>query len=110
MPQPPGVRVGANQYGKAEVRVVRITRDTPRHEIDDLSVSSQLRGARLDESFYAGDNALVVATDTQKNTIYAFARTHGIGSPEQFLLRLGEHFTSEFDWIEGGVWQAERYS
>lgn len=34
--------LGPNQYGKAEVRVVRITRDTPRHEIEDLSVSSHL--------------------------------------------------------------------
>ena len=40
----PGVVLGSNQYGKAEVRLVRITRDTARHEIEDLNVSSQLRG------------------------------------------------------------------
>jgi urate oxidase len=51
----------------------------------------------------------VVATDTQKNTIYAFARD-GVGSPEAFLLRLGEHFTSSFDWVTGGRWEAESYS
>jgi urate oxidase len=50
----------------------------------------------------------VVATDTQKNTIYAFAR-EGIGSPEAFLLRLGKHFTSNFDWVTGGRWAAESY-
>lgn len=110
MPKPPGVRIGANQYGKAEVRVVRITRDRPRHEIDDLNVSSQLRGARLDESYYSGDNSLVVATDTQKNTVYAFAKKYGVASPEEFLLRLGAHFVGEFDWIEGGTWQAEKYT
>ncbi|WP_346926345.1 factor-independent urate hydroxylase [uncultured Arthrobacter sp.] len=99
--------LGPNQYGKAEVRVVKITRDTERHEIEDLNVTSQLRGdfaaAHLD-----GDNSHVVATDTQKNTIYAFARD-GIGSPEAFLLRLGEHFTSSFDWVAGGRWEAESY-
>ena len=99
--------LGQNQYGKAEVRVVKITRDTERHEIEDLNVTSQLRGdfaaAHLD-----GDNSHVVATDTQKNTIYAFAR-EGIGSPEAFLLRLGEHFTSSFDWVTGGRWEAESY-
>ena len=63
----------ANQYGKAENRVVRVTRDTDRHEVVDLNVTSQLRGdfaaAHID-----GDNSHVVATDTQKNTIFAFAK------------------------------------
>ena len=36
--------LGANQYGKAENRVVRIYRDTPRHEIHDINVSTCLRG------------------------------------------------------------------
>ena len=36
--------LGPNQYGKAENRVVRIYRDTPRHEIHDINVSSALRG------------------------------------------------------------------
>ena len=100
---------GANKYGKAENRVVRIVRDTPRHEIVDLSVTSQLRGAALVDSFVHGDNSLVVATDTQKNTVFAFAKEHGIPSPEEFLLTLSQHFTGEFDWIEGGLWQAEQY-
>ncbi|MEO7071294.1 MAG: urate oxidase, partial [Nostocoides sp.] len=34
----------ANQYGKAEVHVVRVTRDTDRHEVIDVSVTSELRG------------------------------------------------------------------
>ena len=103
------VSLGANKYGKAENRVVRIVRDTARHEIIDLNVTSQLRGAALVDSYLVGDNALVVATDTQKNTAFAFAKEHGIPSPEEYLLTLGEHFVSSFDWIEGGVWQAEQY-
>ncbi|MEU1971817.1 factor-independent urate hydroxylase [Microbacterium sp. NPDC019599] len=103
------VSLGANKYGKAENRVVRIVRDTPRHEIVDLSVTSQLRGAALVDSYLTGDNSKVVATDTQKNTVFAFAKEHGITSPEEFLLTLAGHFTSEFDWIEGGLWQAEQY-
>jgi urate oxidase len=99
--------LGQNQYGKAEVRVVKITRDTDRHEIEDLNVTSQLRGD-FAAAHLEGDNSHVVATDTQKNTIYAFAR-EGVGSPEAFLLRLGEHFTSSFDWVTGGRWEAESY-
>lgn len=103
------VRLGPNKYGKAEVRLVRITRDAPRHEIEDLNVTSQLRGD-VSGSFLTGDNSRIVATDTQKNTVFAFAKKHGVHSPEQFLQRLAEHFTGEFDWIDGGLWQAEQYA
>ncbi len=100
--------LGGNQYGKAEVRLVRVTRDTERHEIQDLSVTSQLRGD-FEAAHRLGDNANVVATDTQKNTVFAFAKD-GIGTPEEFLLRLGTHFVDDFDWVTGGRWAAEQYS
>ncbi|NKX56736.1 factor-independent urate hydroxylase [Arthrobacter mobilis] len=99
--------LGRNQYGKAEVRLVKITRDTARHEIEDLNVTSQLHGD-FETAHTKGDNSKVVATDTQKNTVYAFARD-GVGSPEAFLLRLGRHFTESFDWVTGGRWAAEQY-
>ena len=104
----PAIVLGPNQYGKAEVRVVKVTRDTARHEIEDLNVTSQLRGD-FAAAHLAGDNAHVVPTDTQKNTIFAFARG-GVGSPEAFLLRLADHFTSSFDWVSGGRWEAESFA
>lgn len=100
--------LGANQYGKAECRLVRVTRDTARHEIEDLNVTSQLRGD-FEAAHTRGDNSQVVATDTQKNTVYALAREHGVHSPEQFLLALGRHFVDGFDWVTGGRWAAEQY-
>jgi urate oxidase len=96
-----------NQYGKAENRVVRVTRDTDRHDLIDLNVTSQLRGD-FAAAHTEGDNSHVVATDTQKNTIFAFAR-EPITSPEQFLVRLADHFTGEFEWVTGGRWAAEEY-
>ncbi|MEO5608746.1 MAG: factor-independent urate hydroxylase [Ornithinibacter sp.] len=101
------VTLTSNQYGKAENRVVRIVRDTDRHEIRDLNVTSQLRGD-FETAHTEGDNGHVVATDTQKNTVFAFAKA-GIPSPEEFLLRLADHFTSEFDWVTGGRWAAEEF-
>jgi urate oxidase len=101
--------LGANQYGKAEVRLVRITRDTERHEIEDLNVTSQLRGD-FEACHTEGDNSHVVATDSQKNTVYAFAKEHGIGSPEQFLLTLGRHFVDDYPWVTGGRWEAQQYA
>lgn len=101
--------LGANQYGKAEVRLVKVTRDTDRHVIEDLSVTSQLRGD-FAAAHTDGDNSHVVATDTQKNTVYAFAREHGVRSPERFLTTLGDHFVAEFPWVTGGRWAAEQYA
>jgi urate oxidase len=102
------ITLGPNQYGKAENRLVRVYRDTARHEIRDLTVSTALRG-RFDDAHVTGDQKDVLPTDTQKNTVYAFAKD-GVGSPEEFLLRLGRHFTGEFDWVTGGRWEAQQYT
>lgn len=91
--------MGPNQYGKAEVHLVGVNRDGPRHSIRDLTVSSSLRGD-LDSAHYVGDNHHVLATDTQKNTVFAFAKEHGVGEIEDFALLLGRHFV-EADGITG---------
>jgi urate oxidase len=83
--------LGPNQYGKAENRVVRVYRDTARHEIRDLNVSTALRGDFRD-AHATGDQANVLPTDTQKNTAFAFAKEHGVTSPEDYALTLGARF------------------
>ena len=100
--------LGATQYGKAEVRLVKVDRSQPRHRITDLTVTSQLRGD-FTAAHTEGDNAHVVATDTQKNTVFAFARD-GIGSPEEFAIRLARHFTDSFAWVHGGRWEVKQHS
>ena len=92
--------LGTNQYGKAENRVVRITRDTARHEITDLNVSTSLRGDFAD-AHVTGDQAKVLPTDTQKNTVFSFAKEKGIESPEQFGLALADHFLEASPRAEG---------
>jgi urate oxidase len=93
------IRLGPNQYGKAEVRVIAVDRSGPRHTLVDLDVSSSLRGD-FTAAHTAGDNAHVLTTDTQKNTVFAFARD-GVGSPEAFALRLARHFAGAYEWISG---------
>jgi len=82
--------LGDNRYGKAETRLVHVDRGGDRHRITDLNVTTSLAG-ELDATHLTGDNAGVLPTDTQKNTVYAFARD-GIGEPEDFALRLARHF------------------
>ena len=83
-----GIVLGANQYGKAENRVVRVHRDTDRHEIRDLNVSTSLRGD-FAAAHVEGDQANVLPTDTQKNTAFAYAKKHGVTSPEDYAIALG---------------------
>jgi urate oxidase len=82
-------KLGLNQYGKAESRVVRIVRDTPQHEIRDLNVSTSLRG-EFEDAHITGDQAAVLPTDTQKNTAFAYAKLHGVDSIEDYALALGQ--------------------
>ena len=102
-----GIVLGANQYGKAEVRVVAVDRSTPRHALVDLNVSTSLRGD-FTAAHTAGDNSHVLATDTQKNTVFAFARD-GVGEPEEFGLRLARHFAGAYPWITGSRVAVQSY-
>jgi urate oxidase len=86
--------LGPNQYGKAETRVVRIYRDTERHEIRDLNVSTSLRGD-FSAAHLAGDQANVLPTDSQKNTCFAYAKSRGAGEIEDYALALARHFVDD---------------
>jgi urate oxidase len=101
--------LGPNQYGKAENRVVRIYRDTPRHEIRDINVSSALRGD-FSAAHLVGDQQRVLPTDTQKQTIYAFAKKVGVGEIEEFALALGRHFVNDTEPVEGCRIEIDEYA
>jgi urate oxidase len=89
-----GIVLGDNRYGKAETHVVRVVRDTARHEIRDLVVSTALRGD-FAAAHDSGDQASVLPTDTQKNTVLAYAKEVGISSPEAFATALARHFVDD---------------
>jgi urate oxidase len=89
-------QLGANRYGKAEVRVLRVTRGPEpggQHEIRDWNVSTSLSGD-LAATHLTGDNSAVLTTDTQKNTVYAFAGRLGGCQPEVLGMALASHFVT----------------
>ncbi|MHC1562348.1 factor-independent urate hydroxylase [Actinomycetospora sp. C-140] len=104
-----GIVLGTNQYGKAEVRLVHVDRSTPRHVIKDLNVTSQLFGD-FTATHTTGANDAVIATDTQKNTVYALARTGGVGAIEEFALRMARNFVDKYDQVTGARQEIEEYS
>jgi len=82
-----------NRYGKARVRLVKVAKRRPSHDLIDLTIDVQLEGGF--GPVYDGDNALCVATDTMKNTVYALARRFAIDHVESFLSRLADHFVEK---------------
>jgi urate oxidase len=102
------ISLGANQYGKAENRVVRIYRDTARHELVDLNVSTSLRGD-FTASHVSGDQADVLPTDTQKNTAFAYAKKHGVSSPEDYAIALGRRLLQATPNAESVQVRVEQY-
>ena len=104
-----GIVLGPNQYGKAETRVVRIVRDTARHEIRDLNVSTALRGD-FASAHTAGDQSHVLPTDTQKNTAFVYAKKHGVTSPEDYALALGRRLLEATPAASGATIGVEEYA
>jgi urate oxidase len=98
-----------HQYGKAESRVVRIVRDTARHEIVDLNVTTALRGDFAD-AYLVGDQSKVLPTDSQKNTAYSFAKEKGIATIEQYGLDLARHFVEATEPVAGARIEIEEYA
>ncbi len=83
--------LGQNNYGKTEIRLVKVRRDTDRHELWDLHVRVVLEGD-FEGVHVEGDNTGLMATDTMRNTVYALAKDHLTGSIEEFGLKLVDHF------------------
>jgi urate oxidase len=92
--------LGPNRYGKAQVRLVRVSRAGDTHSLADLTVSVALAGD-LEATHYTGDNSGVLPTDTMKNTVYAFAKEYGVGEPEAFGLLLARHFVTTQGQVRG---------
>jgi urate oxidase len=84
--------LGDNRYGKSRIRLVTVDRAAAGgHDLRDLTVDVALEGD-FEAAHVAGDNRAVIATDTMKNTVYAFGKDHLAGAPETLGLALARHF------------------
>ncbi len=83
-------RLGENRYGKARVRLSRITRSADRHEFNEWTVRVLLHGD-FETSFTSADNSKILPTDTMKNTVYSIARGSSATTIEDFAMELGNY-------------------
>lgn len=92
-----------HNHGKARVRVMKVHRSSEeegKHYVYEYEVATKLFSAEYGKVFTALDNAGLVATDTQKNTVYVIAKRTKADSPEQFGLDLAKHFLQEYPILE----------
>lgn len=87
-----------HQYGKARIRVLKVTRKGRQHSLKELAVEIGLAGD-FDASYTKADNRLVVATDSMKNTVNIFAKKILGTENEEFGLALGEHFLKTYPQV-----------
>jgi urate oxidase len=85
--------LGQNSYGKSEIRLVKVMRDSDRHELCDVTVDVALEGD-FAAVHATGDNSGLLATDTMRNTVYALAAENAVDDLEVFGRVLVEHFVA----------------
>lgn len=95
-------------YGKNHVKLLHIKRDGLVHTIQELEVNTELTLA-TDKDYKHGDNSDIVATDSQKNTVYLLAKKHGVTCPEQFALVLCNHFLNTYSHVIKAKIYIEQY-
>jgi len=104
-----GIILGDDQYGKAENRLVRIYRDTDRHEIRDINVSTCLRGD-FSAAYLTGDQSNVLPTDSQKQTVYAYAKEKGLASIEEYGVELARHFVRDVEPVRAARIEIDEFA
>lgn len=88
-------------HGKSRVRLVRIDRSDAKFDrVKEVTVETQLE-SDCGATYVTGDNSKVVATDTQKNTVYVVAKESfpAKASIEEFGIALGRRFVSEHSFV-----------
>jgi urate oxidase len=94
--------LGANRYGKSDVRVVKVIRGEAVYRLRDLVVDVALEGD-FTAAHTEGDNTGLLATDTMRNTVYALARTHPLDHLESFGCALVERFVEAGPTVTGAT-------
>merc|ERR1712236_163692 len=91
-------KIVESAYGKAGVKILHVSKHGSVHTIRELEVETSLT-LNNHKDYEKGDNSDIIATDTQKNTVYILAKQFGISSLEEFGLILANHFLSKYPWV-----------
>lgn len=86
------------EYGKAGVKLLYVAQNGPKHIIKELEVETSLT-LDSEKDYKYGDNSDIIATDSQKNTVYILAKKFGVENLEKFGILLAQHFIDKYPWV-----------
>jgi urate oxidase len=105
------IELAENRYGKARVRLMKVTRGPDGNTLREWTVKVLLTGD-FDTAHYDGDNSKILPTDTMKNTVYFVARNSSATSMEDyakelvdFLLGRNPQVSAVSVEVEGAMWK-----
>jgi len=87
--------ISFQEYGKEKVKLFFFSKNGLKHSIQELEVETGL-SLYSEKAYREGDNSDIIATDSQKNTVYILAKKYGVQSPETFGLLLAKHFVATY--------------
>jgi len=85
-------------YGKSFVRILHVRKNGLKHSVKEFEVNTILK-LNNQNDYKDGNNRNIVATDTQKNTVYILAKKYGIETAEGFAVLLCQHFLQTYGHI-----------
>mmetsp|Transcript_14057 Transcript_14057/g.18413 ORF Transcript_14057/g.18413 Transcript_14057/m.18413 type:complete len:313 (+) Transcript_14057:43-981(+) len=94
-------RIIDHNHGKARVRVMKVDRSNDQHRVFEYNVHTKVFCPKYELVFSAEDNTDLVATDSQRNTVYCVAKRTKADSPEQFGVDICSHFMKEYGFLSG---------
>ncbi|KAI9704010.1 MAG: hypothetical protein M1820_005631 [Bogoriella megaspora] len=87
------------RYGKDNIRLCKVHRNNDgTQSVTEMTICTLLEGD-IETSYTQGDNSVVVATDTQKQTCYILAKQHPVTPPELFASIVANHFIETYPHI-----------
>lgn len=89
-------RLGANRWGKSQVRLSKVHRGDRIDDFSDITVQVLLEGD-VEAAHTRGDNSSVLPTDTMRNTVYGLAQEGLTKDLEAFGSMLCSHFLERDD-------------
>src|SRR5215218_6225506 len=87
-----------NSYGKSNVRLTKVVRNGPRHELFEINANINIEGD-FAAAYLEGDNRQCVATDTMKNFVYVKAKEFSFRAVEQFAVILAEELIKTYPQV-----------
>lgn len=90
-----------HHHGKTRVKVLKVTKEDGRRvSMHEYAVETRLWSPKTyAKVFTAGDNAELVATDTQKNQVYVVAKLSDARTPEDFGIDIATHLLTEYKML-----------